>query len=713
MSSGRAFDVRSRPIVRIALSAIARGALAAVVLCSACTAASASPAARVLAAHNALDAMGAVRLGPVREGALTEGASQSIDLALEARCYTIAAFASETVRALALSVLDDSGAEIARAAQQDSNPSARVCASRAGRHRVTLRSLGGSGSYALALWSSADAVDRSGLNAHPTYERRSGSCGAPIALALGTTVQGDASSGFEGLLSRCLPIESPQGRSVVYRVDVPRATRLRATLRASFDGAVSIRTACGPLDAERSCAIDEMAHSGTNEGSARVAAAAVDPGTYFVVVDAAYGDGREYQLEVHGEPLPSRDEACRSAETLTPNQLVEASFAGHAQYFDLECSDAQAVAQRVYRFVLERRTRVRTTFLSHAYRRVAAGQTGSALPTLALHGEQTAALAYRRSCDLGARSSACQQRALGALAIGETLDAGPWFVVVEHGAMLPGGTLGMQQFREGDPAEPGDRCADALPMQASIEGDTMSMNDDVQSECSAAGGAPDQLFRLDLRERTVVSISNQSADAERLVLAWTERCDGPVPRASCAVVGGAHASRFERMLDAGTHFLAVESAAPGAFSEFALDVRQTVAAPMERACASAPLLPHGQRVRGLIGDRDEFDVTTACGAPDGPRVDRVYRLQLSRRSRVQITVRSEDGLDARGEELFVPTVSLRAACALDTSELQCSNTLGSRGREVLDPGTYFAIVSAEQPRQSPGRFSLRAQVELE
>lgn len=668
---------------------------------AACTAANPSPASRVLAAHNALDALGAVRLGPVREGSLSEGATHTVELSLEARCYTVAAFASESVRALALSVLNEAGAEIASASQRDPSPTLRVCAPRAGRYRAALRALSGSGSYALAVWSGAGSIDRA-PSARPLLDAREGSCGAPIPIALDTTVTGDVGRGFEGLLSGCVPVESTLGRSLVYRLEVQRPMRLTATLRASFDGAVSIRTACGPLDVERSCATFDAERETQT-------AAAVDPGVYFVVVDAVYGDEHEYQLEVRGEPLPNRAQACRSAPTLEAQRYTSVSLAGHPQYFDLECSPDQGVAQRVYRFELERRTRVAVGFWPGAH----AGSSLVASPRSA--GRSSAArpvtVAVRRSCDRAERSSACARSASNPVPFARTLDAGSWLLVLEHGGPLPFGELSMEQFREGDPAGPGDRCADAIAMQDQINGDTITMNDDVRSECSPAGGAIDQVFRLDLRDRTVVTLTPAPSQRTPMVLAWTDRCDALVPRAMCTVTTGSRGESFERVLDAGTHYLAVESVIPGSFSPFEFAVERTPTWPMERACAAAPLLVHGQRVRGALGDDDVFQ--SRCSEVTGSTPDRVYRLQLSRRSRVRIELASEEGLDADGEERFAPSAFVRAACALSASEVQCVDPRSSHGLEVLEPGTYFVVVTGDRPDGVAGRFSLRATVSSE
>lgn len=637
-----------------------------------CTSSSGSALSRLAAAHNALDATGQVRLGPVHEGSISEGATHSIALALEARCYTIAAFGSETIRAMSLAIDGPSGARSTQSTG-DAAPVLRYCAAHAGAHTLRLRATQGGGSWALAAWSGASTRAPSAGSAVIGAE---GTCGRPIELRLASTTAGDTREAQSALASNCgARDEDVDAPEIVYRVEVPRRMLLTARVSAAWSASVAIRRHCGEFDSELSC--DARSFSAEPH-----AMALVDRGTYFVIVDSDSNESGEFTLELDGRDAPTAESVCRGAPELVPGTVVESSVVGQFHWVSSPCDERTAGPDRTFHLRLDQASRAQLT-----------------LEAVTPH-----TLTVRRTCASIGETRACArsgQVGLGRARLNEELDAGDWYITVGAASAHFAGTFRLRAdvFVPGAAAGPGANCANAIALTPNglTGANTLNANDSLRPPCAATAAAPEQVFRVDLAERSLVRL-RLGGDLNRARVWWLDRCDAPSDPALCEVVRRDEQESFDRVLDRGTHFLAVEAAGSPTFGEVFITSTIDAAAPIERACAAASPLPVNAHVRGVLLGRDAM--RSSC-APESEAPERVYRLELQRRSSVSITVRSTAGSNADGDPAFAPALSVRRACALPSSETHCSLPESSRATliDTFDPGVYFVIVDG---RLEPG-----------
>ena len=120
-----------------------------------------------VAVHNTLAARGMVQEGELYEGSVTAGANAQLSLSIEEReCRTFVAFAADGASGLELSIVDESGAELARSHGRSPQAAAQLCADRSGPARVIVT--GAQGGFLLASWSErpvCEAVMTTGLRA--------------------------------------------------------------------------------------------------------------------------------------------------------------------------------------------------------------------------------------------------------------------------------------------------------------------------------------------------------------------------------------------------------------------------------------------------------------------------------------------------------------------------------------------------------------------
>src|SRR5690606_19666419 len=127
-----------------------------------------------------------------------------------------------------------------------------------------------------------------------------------------------------------------------YSVTIDRRAQVAATIDTDYDGALYILGACGDLRSEIACN-DDAPHTSRSHVQATL-----DPGTYFIVVDA-YGVGAgEFELMVQTTELQSLAQVCQSAPALVPGQAVTGRTAGQPSYFTATCAGGAGSPDRVY-----------------------------------------------------------------------------------------------------------------------------------------------------------------------------------------------------------------------------------------------------------------------------------------------------------------------------------------------------------------------------
>jgi hypothetical protein len=230
-------------------------------------------------------------------------------------------------------------------------------------------------------------------------------CGdaAPL-LGAGATTAGDTFTARDDVAGTCGGVGAAD---VVYRVDVPRRSRLRAALDAEEASHLLVAwRRCGDRSTEVACGrtLDEV----------------LAPGTYFVGVDGTTPEalGR-FALSWSLQDLAAQSAACAVAAPLIEHRRVSATTQGGADRFSTSCSGRDAPAtgpDRVFRFTLASRSRVGLTVTA---------------PTF------DAAVALRRVCgDDGAGGAAelaasCESGSGHEVELERTLEPGTYWVVVD------------------------------------------------------------------------------------------------------------------------------------------------------------------------------------------------------------------------------------------------------------------------------------------
>ena len=181
--------------------------LAAIALASAAAALSSACAAgrsegemepRYVAVHNALAAMGLAQVGPIQRGSLAEGRESRVPLELPAGCTTVVALGGVGVHDLDASLVDASGAPVARDTTRDAQAVLRACVDHAGAYALVVRMAEGAGDFLTATWSGgiegASPAQSSVPGATASSSAPAGTCESPLPITAGT-YEGNTSRG--------------------------------------------------------------------------------------------------------------------------------------------------------------------------------------------------------------------------------------------------------------------------------------------------------------------------------------------------------------------------------------------------------------------------------------------------------------------------------------------------------------------------------------
>jgi hypothetical protein len=230
-------------------------------------------------------------------------------------------------------------------------------------------------------------------------------CGDAVPLVgAGASVPGDTFTARDDVAGTC---GGAAAADVVYRVDLPRRSRVRASFES--EEAPHVLTAwrrCGDRASEITCghAVDEV----------------LAPGTYFLGVDGATPDavGR-FSLAWSVQDLAAQAAACTAAGVLVPGRKASGTTNGAADRFASSCAGRDASGSgpdRVFRLPVAARSRVRIAVVA---------------PTF------DAAVSLRRACSdegaAGAAELACDGDADRGheVDVERTLEPGTYWVVVD------------------------------------------------------------------------------------------------------------------------------------------------------------------------------------------------------------------------------------------------------------------------------------------
>jgi hypothetical protein len=208
--------------------------------------------------------------------------------------------------------------------------------------------------------SDHDADGRYQLTAELAPEQGSGTpgdgCGDAVPLpSTETTVSGDTFLARDDVAGRC---GGAGGPDVVYRVELTKRSRVTAAMSGEEGKHLFVMTkTCADKGTEVACgeSIDQV----------------LAPGVYYLAVDGATPDAMgKFEFDYHVRDIGSQEAACRTVPTLVDGQTVTGTTAGGSDKFSTSCAgreDAQASPDRVYRFTVATRARVRLTLATNSW----------------------------------------------------------------------------------------------------------------------------------------------------------------------------------------------------------------------------------------------------------------------------------------------------------------------------------------------------------
>lgn len=661
--------------------ATAFAALAAVAACGPSRTGELEP--RYVAVHNAMAAMGLAQVGPIQRGSLAEGRETRVVLDLGAECTTIVALGGAGVRDLDVSLLDADDKPVAHDTTRDPQAALRTCPDKAAKYTLLVKMAQGSGDFVTATWAGgpapvASSAPSSATAAAPTG---AGTCESPIALSPGT-IAGNTRRGESEHAGSCVSSSSSE---IVYELDVPRRSRVSLEVDATFDSVLYLRRdACADEDGEIACNDDAGGSSKRTSNRSSRLDEVLDPGKYFVFVDGYGSEAGSYRLKVDVADVPSLADACRQARPLGPFK-TSAQLSGAFDNAHASCGDDAKGPDVIHRLDVSGRSRVRVTSTSSEFSPV-------------VH--------VRRQCTDDTSEVGCSST--GAATSEATfvglLDPGAYTVFADstdkdaHGRF----TIEAETAPEHGTGIRADTCSDAQGLQLTekrVEGDTFRARDDVSGRCTGQG-APDVLYRFELARRSRVSAHFLSQEGSH-VFVLSSRCGDRASELACT-------ANLDETLGPGIYSLAVDGAAHEGLGRFAFAFSAREVAAQEAACKAPPLLAPGQKVSGTTAGGGDRFMTTCAGREDGQAsADRVYRIELKARARVQLLLETP-GFDG--------VLALRKSCvdpprvrAPRSAEVTCNNdyqdSRHSRIETTLEPGTYFVVVDGHQSKNE-GAFTL-------
>jgi hypothetical protein len=663
------------------------------------------------AVHNTVAAIGWAQTGPVHEGHLDAGGEARLTSRLSAgACYAFVGF-GDGIEDLDVRLFDEGGTEVAHETAHDRQATLQFCAEREGDYVLVVRAEGGGGRYRVGTWSgggmSAPAalargtslVGPRGLFGGGAGGGGGNSCASPLPLQMGQPIQGNTSGNASSIDPACARNGGPE-QVYTFRLDQRRL--IHAVLQSSFDGVLYLRRECTGPDIECN---DDAGSTQRSEIST-----ALDPGTYFLVVDG-FGPGASgaYELVVSASDAPTVENVCRDAQPLVSGRPVQGTTANSMDTFTATCAGGARSPEQAYRLEVQQRSRLRVRHETT---------------------EHDGSLHIRRECASATSEIACDddfgdnRHSL----ITTVVDPGTYFVFADGYAQAQGGpfTLQADLSPEGAGGALGDNCAAPQPLATGAQQvDTFAANDDFSGSCGGAGAA-DVVHRIEVRERTRLRVSFERPEfngvayllqrscergAQELACAAFSRGDagrgGPVPSPMAQAFGGpgpsatmpprvpgrppvapppqATGAAIDTVLAPGTYFLVVDGSQADAFGAVGMQVTMEDPAAAERMCREAPLLQTGRATTGsTAGQPDRFHGSCANGTASG---DRLYRIQLRRRSLVRVSMESPE---------FDGALYLRRDCASESSEVACNDDSSDQRHSLveatLDAGTYYVVV---------------------
>ncbi len=631
-------------------------------------------------------AMGLAQIGPIHQGSLAEGRDLRFPIDLPAQCATIVAIGGAGVRDLDVALLDADDKPLARDGTRDAQAAVRACPEKGGRFTLLVRMARGGGDFVAASWAGGSGpASEPAVASTVQSSAGAGNCEAPLPLSVGT-VAGNTRRGESEHAGGCGNSES---KEVVYKLDVARRQRVTIDVDPSFDSVLYLRKDdCEEKDAEVACNDDVSSGSKRNSSTrgSRIDEV-LEPGTYYVFVDGYNSEVGTYRMNVQMADVPSLVEACQKARPLvskTTGSLADAFDHSHGT------CDLGKGPDALHRLDVPQRARVRVLLRSDEFSPV-------------VH--------VRRTClddhtEVGCTDAGAKSEEATFVSV---LDPGSYAVFADAADKTARGRYSIEAdlTPEGGAGVRGDSCGDAIPIvpnERPIEGDTFDAKDDINGRCTANGG-PDVVYRFELTSRSRVTARFTSEEGEHAFV-LSRACTDRTSEIACA-------SSIDEVLSPGIYSLAIDGIGVKApFGRYTFQLKAKDISLQEAACRAPPALVLGQTITGTTaGAGDRFTASCAGREDMQASADRVYRLTLATRTRLQLVLSTpnHDGVLAIRKSCLDPPQMK----AVRTTEAACNNdgpdNRHSKIDTTLDAGTYYVVVDGHQGKNE-GPFTLESKV---
>ena len=237
-----------------------------------------------------------------------------------------------------------------------------------------------------------------------------------------------------------------------------------------------------------------------------------------------------------------------------------------------------------------------------------------------------------------------------------------------------------------------------LELGQTVTGDTRQGAQNLRGSCSA-GLAQEQVYRIQVDQVSKFSASVLTTFDGALYL--QQECGGRQSEVACNDdAPGSSRSEIEATLQPGTYYLVVDGYAEEA-GEYELTAVATPLRNVQEVCGDAQRLTPGRPVTGTTrGSANYFQASCAGGSRSS---DRVFRLEVPRRSRVRLRQQTDhDG------SLYV-----RRACDDPATEVICNDDFRDQKHALIagiyDGGEYYVYTDGFSPSQT-GSFTLTAEL---
>jgi hypothetical protein len=371
---------------------------------------------------------------------------------------------------------------------------------------------------------------------------------APL-LADGAPTNATTEGTFDNVSATCG--EGAHGPDSIYAIEVPRRSRVRATMHSDeFPPVVHMRARCDDAQSAMACA---------DSGSADHEAALIDivePGTYTVFADSSQRDASG-KFTITAETSPEAGsgvpgDRCRDAIPLTKTDpsVTGDTFAAKDDVAG-QCGGTGA-PDVVYRLDVPARTRL-TAHVSHE--------------------EGAHVLILLRGCD-GAKSEIECGKALD-----HVLVPGTYFVAVDGESPASFGKFTLEwSTRDTQAQDVACRAPKQLRAGESVSATTVGAADKFTPSCASAdtpGGAGDQVYKIVLTARGRVHLRLRTGGWGGVLLV-RRACVEPDHGATAASEVECRAeegpdTEFDSVLDAGTYYVVVDGKEPASAGPFTLD----------------------------------------------------------------------------------------------------------------------------------------------